>query len=207
MMVAKSAFSNEVLPGPPGKRVSPVNSSGVPSTVKHIEPGVWPGVAMVPMPQPADLQHRAVLEDLVVGGEHAGVGGGDGHVDPGVAHGLDRLDVVPVAVGLDHLAHAEGSAQLEEFVVLVGRVDRGGTRPSPAAHDVDVVVDGPTTRRWTSTQRVVVVAVPMTSGTDRPAAPGPGSRPARAARPDRPRSGPEADRTTLVATAVQWRLW
>ena len=48
-MVEKSEWSNDVLPGPPGKRVSPVNSSGVPSTEKHIEPGVWPGVATVPM--------------------------------------------------------------------------------------------------------------------------------------------------------------
>ena len=39
MMVSKSAFSNEVLPGPPGKRVSPVNSRFVPSTAKQIEPG------------------------------------------------------------------------------------------------------------------------------------------------------------------------
>lgn len=47
MMVPKSAFSKDVLPGPPGKRVSPVNRSGVPSTAKHIEPGVCPGVATV----------------------------------------------------------------------------------------------------------------------------------------------------------------
>ena len=26
-----------------------MNSSGVPSTAKHIDPGVWPGVAMVAM--------------------------------------------------------------------------------------------------------------------------------------------------------------
>ena len=49
MMVPKSAFSNDVLPGPPGNRVSPVKSSGVPATAKHIDPGVWPGVAMVAM--------------------------------------------------------------------------------------------------------------------------------------------------------------
>ena len=47
MMVAKSAFSNDVLPGPPGNRVSPEKRRGVPSTAKHIEPGVCPGVAMV----------------------------------------------------------------------------------------------------------------------------------------------------------------
>ena len=47
MMVAKSPPSKEVLPGPPGKRVSPVKSRGVPSTAKEIDPGVWPGVARV----------------------------------------------------------------------------------------------------------------------------------------------------------------
>ena len=73
-MVAKSASSNEVLPGPPGKSVSPVNRSGVPSTAKHIEPGVWPGVAMVPIRSRPDLEDELVLEDQVVGGQHAGVG-------------------------------------------------------------------------------------------------------------------------------------
>ena len=33
---------------------------------------------------------------------------GDGHVDPGVADRLDGLDVVPVPVGLDHLARRRG---------------------------------------------------------------------------------------------------
>ncbi len=126
MMVAKSECSKEVLPGPPGKRVSPLKSSGVPSTVKHIEPGVCPGVAMVPIRSRPDLEHRPVLEQLVVGGEHRRVGGGHGHVDPGVADRLDRLDVVPVPVGLDHLAHVERLAEVEQLVVLVGRVDQGG---------------------------------------------------------------------------------
>ena len=42
MIVSKSASSNFVLPGPTGNRVSQVNSSGVPSTWKEIEPGVCP---------------------------------------------------------------------------------------------------------------------------------------------------------------------
>ena len=47
MMVAKSASSNDVLPGPPGKSVSPVKSSGRPLDGEAHRPGVWPGVAMV----------------------------------------------------------------------------------------------------------------------------------------------------------------
>ena len=33
-----------VLPGPPGKSVSPVNNSGVLATANEIEPSVWPGL-------------------------------------------------------------------------------------------------------------------------------------------------------------------
>jgi hypothetical protein len=47
MILGKSPPSNDVLPGPPGKSVSPVNTMGEPSSRKHIEPGVWPGVRMV----------------------------------------------------------------------------------------------------------------------------------------------------------------
>ena len=47
MIVAKSPPGNFVLPGPPGKSVSPENSTGDPSTRKHIDPGVWPGVRIV----------------------------------------------------------------------------------------------------------------------------------------------------------------
>ena len=47
MMAAKSEYSHLVAPGPPGKRVSPENSTGDPSILKHIDPGVWPGVRMV----------------------------------------------------------------------------------------------------------------------------------------------------------------
>ena len=143
MMVEKSECSKEVLPGPPGKRVSPVNSRGVPSTAKHIEPGVWPGVAMVAIRSRPTSSTERVLEDLVVGGEHARVGRGHGDVDPGVADGLDGLDVVPVPVGLHHLADVEGRAQLEQLVVLVGRVDQEGLAGGPAPDDVDVVVHRP----------------------------------------------------------------
>ncbi len=94
-------------------------------------------------PEPADLDHRVVLEHEVVGGEHGGVGGSDADLVAGVAHGRDRLDVVPVAVGLEHLADPEGLAQLEQALVLVGGVEQHGVAGLAAADDVDVVVHRP----------------------------------------------------------------
>ena len=47
MIVSKLAFSKVVLPGPPGNSVSPLNTIGWPSSRKHVEPGVWPGVWIV----------------------------------------------------------------------------------------------------------------------------------------------------------------
>ena len=40
MIRLKSPKSSLVLPGPPGNRVSPLNRSGLPSTLKHIDPAV-----------------------------------------------------------------------------------------------------------------------------------------------------------------------
>ena len=36
-----------VAPGPPGKSVSPLNSTGFPSMRNDIDPGVWPGLRIV----------------------------------------------------------------------------------------------------------------------------------------------------------------
>src|SRR5205807_7536412 len=47
MIVGKSPPGNLVAPGPPGKSVSPLNTTGDPWRSKHIEPGVWPGVRIV----------------------------------------------------------------------------------------------------------------------------------------------------------------
>ena len=44
---SKSPPSNLVLPGPPGNSVSPLKSDRWPSSRKHVEPGVWPGVWIV----------------------------------------------------------------------------------------------------------------------------------------------------------------
>src|SRR5438270_632910 len=57
-----------------------------------------------------------------------------------VADRGDGLDVVPVAVGLEHLADVEPLAQLEQPLVLVGRVEQHRVTRLLAAQDVDVVV-------------------------------------------------------------------
>ena len=91
--------------------------------------------------QPPDVDHRLVLDHLVVGRQHPGVLGGDAHGVAGVAQLRHRLDVVPVAVRLEHPAHAEALAQLEEALVLVGGVEQHGVAGLGAAEDEDVVVD------------------------------------------------------------------
>ena len=70
MIVGKSPPSKVVLPGPPGNNVSPLNSTGDPSTRKHIDPGVWPGVwIVVSFSLPTSIVD-VVLEDLVVARQH-----------------------------------------------------------------------------------------------------------------------------------------
>ena len=71
MMVGKSPPGKLVAPGPPGNRVSPLKSTGDPSSRKHMEPGGVPGGEDGVQPQPADLDHRPVLEHEVVGRQHA----------------------------------------------------------------------------------------------------------------------------------------
>ena len=91
-------------------------------------------------PKPPDGDDRVVLEDGVVGRQHGGVGGRDAHVVAGVTQLGDRLDVVPVAVGLEDTADAEGLAQLEQLLVFVGGVDEHRVACVLASDDVDVVV-------------------------------------------------------------------
>ena len=96
-----------------------------------------------PEPQATDLEQVVVLEQEVVGGQHVGVLGSYRHLVAGVAELRDGLDVVPVAVGLDDLAHAERAAELEQLLVLVGGVDEERVAGLAAAHDEDVVVVRP----------------------------------------------------------------
>ena len=70
-----------------------------------------------------------------------GVLGRDAHRVAGVAQLRHGLDVVPVPVGLEHPAHAEALAQLEQALVLVGGVEEHGVARLGAAQDEHVVVD------------------------------------------------------------------
>ena len=90
--------------------------------------------------EPSDLEHNVVFEELVVGGEHAGVGCGDRDRISGVAHCGDGLDVVPVPMGLDHLPDPEALAELKQVIVLVGGVHEQRRAGPAAPYDVDVVV-------------------------------------------------------------------
>jgi len=69
------------------------------------------------------LQDRLVLEDVVVTGEHGSVVSSDCHPVAGFPDGRDSLDMVKVAMGLQYGPDVEGSAQLEQLVMLVGRID------------------------------------------------------------------------------------
>ncbi len=68
---------------------------------------------------------------------------GDRHLVARLPQLGDRLDVVPVAVGLYDASHAEVAAQLEQLLVLVGGIDEEGLSGLLAPHDEDVVVHRP----------------------------------------------------------------
>ena len=140
MMVAKSPPSNDVLPGPPGNRVSPVNRR-----LRALDGEADRARGVARRGQRATRRSPTssicvVVEEQVVAGQHAGVGAGDSDRVPGVSHRGHRLDVVPVPVRLDDRADAEALADLEQRLVLVGRVDQHGVARAAAAQDVDVVV-------------------------------------------------------------------
>ena len=133
-----------VLPGPPGKRVSPLNRIGWPSSRKHMEPGVWPGVVDGAQPQVADLDHRRRR--------------GSRSRRPGASRRRRRRSRrrcrrrAPPATAwmwsqwpwvVSTRAHAGRPAQLEQQLVLVGGVDEHGVAGALAAHDEHVVLERP----------------------------------------------------------------
>ena len=59
----------------------------------------------------------------------------------GFTHGWHGLDVIPVAVSLEHGAHIEGLAQLQQSLVLVGRVEQHAFSCFAATDHEDVVVN------------------------------------------------------------------
>ena len=94
--------------------------------------------------EPADLDHLGVVEEDVVAevAEAGSVELGDGHLVAGLAHGRDGLDVVPVAVGLQHPPHPEALGQLQQLLVLVGGVEQDGVTGLLAPQHEHVVVVG-----------------------------------------------------------------
>ena len=80
---SKSFGSDVVRPGPPGKRLSPVQRCGGPvgsSYSRQIEPGVWPTMWITSRLTPTELDPVAVA-DGAIGGDWDAVdiiGAGDG---------------------------------------------------------------------------------------------------------------------------------
>jgi hypothetical protein len=92
--------------------------------------------------EPADLEERVVLEYQVVCRQHGGVGRCHRHLVARIAYRRHGLDVVPVAVRLDDLTHAQVAALLKQQVVLVGGVYEESITGLLATHHEDVVIDG-----------------------------------------------------------------
>ena len=93
--------------------------------------------------QVADLDHVVVGDHEVVARQHLGVLGGDADVDAGVAHLRDGLDVVEVAVRGEHAAHAGAPRDVEQQLVLVGRVDDHRVAVALAPQHEHVVLERP----------------------------------------------------------------
>ena len=72
----------------------------------------------------ADVDLFVVFQDVVVAGEHLGVGGGNTHLIAGVPNLGYGLDVVPVAVGFKDGSNTEGLGQLKQHFVFVGGVQQ-----------------------------------------------------------------------------------
>ena len=117
---------------PAGEQVSPLNSTGCPSSRKHVDPAVCPGVWMVRSRRSPTSITSSSGDREVVRRQHRRALGGDPHVDAGVAHRLDGLDVVPVPVGRQDAPDAGRPAHVEEKLVLTG-VEAGSRRRCPCS--------------------------------------------------------------------------
>ena len=93
-------------------------------------------------PQLANFDHLGVVEEHVVAhlGELRCIQLGDRYLVARLAHCRDRLDVVPMAVGLQDTFDAERIAQLEEALVFVGCIEQDRLAGCFAAHDEDIVL-------------------------------------------------------------------
>ena len=142
MIVSKSASSNDVLPGPAREQRVAAEQQRRALDVERDRTRRVPGVVDRVEAQPPDVDHLGVVDEHVVAdvGQLGGVELGDGHLVAGLADRRHRLDVVPVAVRLEHPPHAEALAQLEQLLVLVGGVDQRRFTGAAAAHDEHVVL-------------------------------------------------------------------
>jgi hypothetical protein len=92
----------------------------------------------------AEMTHREnviILEELVVATELACVLASYRHGNSRISDFFYGLNVVPVAVGLYDLAHAEGRRHLEKPLMLIGGVDEQGIARGAATNDIHVVFD------------------------------------------------------------------
>jgi len=92
--------------------------------------------------QTTDFDHLVVIEEDVVAhvGEHRRVECGDRHFETGFSQSRDGLDVIVMAVGLEHAPNPEGRTEFEQFLVLVGGIDEYGITRLSAPHHEHVVV-------------------------------------------------------------------
>ena len=131
------------VPGAAGEQGVAAEQHRVPFEQEARRSGGVPGRVDGAQPQVAHLDHVVVGDREVVRREHRRVLGGDPHVDAGVAHGLDGLDVVPVPVGRQDAPDARGPAHVEEQVVLVGGVEQGRVAGALAPENEHVVLERP----------------------------------------------------------------
>ena len=134
--------------------------TSIPSTKKHCEPGVWPGVWMSVIADRADLDDVARLVQHEIGVRAAGDAlhaerfgrlhvdlGGDVGAAEQLGDALDAqahhvpADVIGVVVGGEHAgeAHPVGAEDLDELVDAVGGIDQHGLAGLAVADEVDEV--------------------------------------------------------------------
>ena len=124
------------------QRVAAEQHRGVIEAKAHRAGGVT-GSCQSVQAKPTNLNDRLVLDHVVVAFEHVGVGSSDAHLVAGVTHGGNGLNVVPVAVGLDHGAHPKPLAHLQQEIMFVGSVNEYRIARLAASHHEHVVVDWP----------------------------------------------------------------
>jgi hypothetical protein len=88
-------------------------------------------------------KYDIIVNDVVVRGQHRGVSGAHPHVDTGFPHGGNSANVVPMTVRFKNARYAEVTSNLNESLVLVGRVNERRLSTPTTSHDVDIVVEWP----------------------------------------------------------------